>query len=61
MAWYIASIPFWLSGFWFFPIATIAIFVKRKPYETDSDLAIQTFTSVLLGGLLLVIAAKLCS
>jgi hypothetical protein len=61
MAWVIASLPFWVSGFFMFPIATIATYTNRKLGETDEQLATQAMLSVVCGGILLLIAAWMCS
>jgi hypothetical protein len=61
MAWVIASLPFWVSGFFMFPVATVATYTKRKPGETDEELGYQALLSVICGGVLLALAAWMCS
>lgn len=60
MMWIIASIPFWISG-GIITLAGVAAPFIRKDGETDRDLVKQFFTGVLLGGILLVMAAKIAS
>jgi hypothetical protein len=60
MIWILVSIPFWLLGFWFFPIATLTIYPLRRPDETEAELARQFLTSIFVGGVFLLIAAGIC-
>ena len=60
MAWIIASIPFWIIGFFFFPLAVITAIVVKEPGETDREQGQQLFACVVFGSILLFIAAWMC-
>jgi ABC-type Fe3+ transport system permease subunit len=60
MMWMIASLPFWVSGACLAVGGVLAPF-NRHPGETDVDLAQQFFAGTIVGGILLVIAAKIAS
>ena len=60
LAWYIASIPFWLLGAFFFPFAAIACVMTRESGETDEDLVKQFLGATIVGGIFFAIAAHMC-
>jgi len=60
MAWIIASIPFWLAGFFFFPCSAIVSVTQRDPGETFEDQVKQFWACVFVGGIILFIAAWMC-
>jgi hypothetical protein len=61
MAWIIASIPFWIAGFFLFPLAASAAILIREPEETASEQGQQFFACLVVGGILLFVAAWMCS
>jgi hypothetical protein len=58
--WFVASLPFWISGLLLSMAGIIAPF-SRRPGETNLELMSQFFIGIFLGGILLVIAAKIAS
>lgn len=61
MIWIIASVPFWILGFFFCQIASIAVFARAKPNETPYELMGQFLASLVVGGIFLVVAAGIAS
>ena len=59
MAWFVASIPFWLLGF-IFVIGSPGC-LKKRPGETDSEVALQAILCLAVGGIFLIAAAKIVS
>lgn len=57
MVWTMASIPFWLLGL-FWGVGSVTAITHRYPYETPVQVCGQSLISLLLCGVLWVIAAK---
>ena len=59
MAWFIASIPFWLLGLFFLASGVINIFV-RSPGETVKEQVEKFLACCFVGAILWVLAAIIC-